>query len=176
MRFYVAAIMAVLAVSLVGAGAVAGPGELGMNDRPEMPGSGRSGSGQLTEIMGDRLGLDDVQRQSVQNIHDAAKPEMDALRESMKANRTSMRALDANDPNRSSLLNQIALEKGQLVADGILLSDRVRGEVDAVLTDEQREKLAKARSNMDQRRDGHKPRNRQQGKHGRDRSEESVDQ
>ena len=176
MRLHVVAIMAVLAASLVGAGAVAGPGERGMSDRKEMPGGGRGGSGQFTEKMADRLGLDEVQRQSVQNIRDAAKPEMDALRERMKANRTSMLALNDDDPNRSNLLNQIALEKGQLVADGSLLSDRVRGEVDAVLTDEQRERLANAHRNMDKRRDGHKPRNRPQGKHRGDGSEESVNQ
>jgi Spy/CpxP family protein refolding chaperone len=139
-----------------------------------MPAGSHGGSDQLIQKMANRLELDDTQRQSVQNIHDAAKPEIDALRERMKSNRESMRALDANDPNRSVLLSEIAMEKGQLTAEGILLSDRVRSEIDAVLTDEQRAKLAEGRSMMDKRRDGRSPRNRSNGR--RDHDEESIEQ
>ena len=91
--------------------------------------------------MADRLGLDETQRQTVQNIQLAAEPEIAALRERMQANRENMKALnsnDANDPNRSTLLNDIAVEKGQLATEATLLFDRVRNEIGAVLTDEQR--------------------------------------
>ena len=91
--------------------------------------------------MADRLGLDETQRQAVQNIQLAAQPEITALRERMQANREEMKALDPNDPNRPTLLSEIADEKGQLAAEATLLFDRVRNDVSAVLTDEQRDEV-----------------------------------
>ena len=176
MRLHIVAIMVLLVASLVGSGAVAEPGERGMHGQPGMSRGAFGESGQFTDKFAERLGLDDTQRQSVQNIHDAARPEIDALRERMKANRESMRVLDVSDPNRSVLLNQLAAENGQLTAEGILLSDRVRNEVNAVLTDEQREMLAKGRNNVDKRRDGRGTRNRSDNKQGRDIGDANAEQ
>jgi Spy/CpxP family protein refolding chaperone len=39
----------------------------------------------ISERMADRLGLDETQRQQVQNIIDAAKPEFEALRDRVQA-------------------------------------------------------------------------------------------
>jgi Spy/CpxP family protein refolding chaperone len=69
----------------------------------------------------------------------------------MQANREKMKALDANDPNRSALLNDIAVEKGQLATESTLLFDRVRNEFSAVLTDEQRAKVEGHRGGMGKR-------------------------
>jgi hypothetical protein len=59
--------------------------------------------------------------------------------------------LDPNDPNRSALLSEIADEKGQLAAEATLLFDRVRNDVIAVLTDEQRTKFEQGRDRMGKR-------------------------
>jgi Spy/CpxP family protein refolding chaperone len=107
--------------------------------------------GHFSEKMADRLGLDETQRQTVQNIRLAAEPEVTALRERMQANREKMKALDANDPNRSALLNDIAVEKGQLATESTLLFDRVRNEFSAVLTDEQRAKVEEHRGGKGKR-------------------------
>jgi Spy/CpxP family protein refolding chaperone len=48
-------------------------------------GPGFDGPMIISERMADRLGLDDVQRESVKNILDAAKPEFDALRDRVEA-------------------------------------------------------------------------------------------
>ena len=167
MRLHVLVIMAVLTASLFGSGAVAEPDERRMHDRQGLPSGAFDDSGQFADKFAERLGLDDTQRQSVQNIHDAARPEMDALRERMKANRESMRALDENDPNRSVLLSQVAAENGQLTTESILLFDRVRNDMNAVLTDEQREVLASGRDSMARRQDGlGGPRNQSDHKRG----------
>ena len=109
------------------------------------PGMGFGGPRLMLEHMADHLDLDDAQRETVKNILEAAKPEMEALREQFKANREALEALDTSDPAYSTELNNIALSNGQLATDGTLLFTRVRAEVNAVLTDEQREKAARAK-------------------------------
>lgn len=109
------------------------------------PGMGFGGPELMFEHMADHLDLDDAQRQTVQNILEAARPEMEALREQFRANRGALMALDASDSAYSTELNNIALSNGQLATDGTLLFTRIRSEINAVLTDEQREKLARGK-------------------------------
>ena len=147
MNHRIAAIMLILIASSVGSTVFAESGERsnadrgGRGDHHGMSGGGFGAPGRFSEKMADRLGLDETQRQAVQNIRLAAEPEVTALRERTQANREKMKALDANDPNRATLLNDIAVEKGQLATEATLLFDRVRNEVSAVLTDEQRAKV-----------------------------------
>jgi Spy/CpxP family protein refolding chaperone len=136
-------IVAVLLSLSVGSIAIAEPGERGKRDHQGFFGGGFGESGQLSARMAERLGLDEAQRQSVKNIELAAKPEITALRERMQVNRDKLKALDAEDPNRSAALNDIATETGQLATEATLLFDRIRTEVAAVLTVEQRAQLAK---------------------------------
>ena len=140
----IATIMLVLVASTVGTTVLAQSGDRSKGDRGDhhgMHGDKFDAPGHFSEKMADRLELDETQRQTVQNIQLAAEPEIAALRERMQANRENMMALnsnDANDPNRSTLLNDIAVEKGRLATEATLLFDRVRNEISAVLTDEQR--------------------------------------
>lgn len=102
------------------------------------PGFGMPQPDMIVARMAEHLDLDDVQRESVENIMSAAQPEMEALREKVRANREAMRTLGANDPE----LQNIAISNGELATEGTLLFTRIRSEVDAVLTNEQRAKLA----------------------------------
>ena len=153
MKNRIAAIMLVLIASSVGTTVLAESGDRSKGDRGDHHGmsGGFGASGHFTEKMADHLGLDDTQRQTVQNIQLAAEPEVTALRERMQANREKMKGLDADDPNRSALLNDIAVEKGQLTTEATLLFDRVRNEVGAVLTDEQRAMVEEHRSGKGKR-------------------------
>ncbi len=112
------------------------------------PGFGFGGPGLMLEHVADHLDLDDAQREQVQNILEAARPEMQALREQVRANRDALQALDTSDPAYSTELNNIALSNGQLATEGTLLFTRVRTEINAILTDEQREKLARGKERM----------------------------
>ena len=141
MKNRTAALMLVLIAASAGSAVYAESGERSGRDRGDRHGM----SGHFSEKMADRLGLDETQRQTVQNIRLAAEPEVTALRERMQANREKMKALDANDPNRSALLNNIAVEKGQLATESTLLFERVRNEFSALLTDEQRAKIEEHR-------------------------------
>jgi len=110
------------------------------------PGFGLPNAGMMVEHMAEYLDLDDTQIESVQNIMSAAEPEMQALREQMRANHEALESLAADDPE----VQNIAISNGELATAGTLLFVRVRGEIDAVLTAEQRAKLAEFRT---QRRD-----------------------
>ena len=102
----------------------------------------------MLEHMADHLDLDDTQRENVKNILQAAKPELTALREQARGNREALMALETSDPAYSTEINNIAISNGQLATEGTLLFTRIRSEINAVLTDEQREKLARGKERM----------------------------
>ncbi len=114
-------------------------------------GHGLPGAGLMLEHMADHLDLDDAQRDAVSNILEAAKPEIQALRERARANRDALEALDANDAGYSTELNNIAISNGELATEGTLLFTRIRTEVHAVLTDEQIAKLERSKERMKKR-------------------------
>ena len=114
-------------------------------------GPGFPGPGLKLEHMADHLDLDDAQRDAVNNILEAARPEIEALREKARANREALQALDANDAAYSTELNNIAISNGELATEGTLLFTRIRTEVHAVLTDEQIAKLERGKERMKKR-------------------------
>ncbi len=116
---------------------------------PGFPGGGTFPDPELMlEHMADHLDLNDTQRTQLRNIVEAARPEFEALREQMRANREALISLDAENPGYSTILNDIATSNGRLASDGTLLFTRVRSEINAVLTDEQRDKLARSKERM----------------------------
>lgn len=151
MRVSVAAIMVLLAVSVAGVNAFAQSGERSNGGRSGMPGGGWGDSSQFVDRIAEHLQLDETQRQSVQNIFDSAKPEMEALRESMQTRRETVRSLDADDPSRAAVLSDFAAQEGQMVTEGLLLRDRIQGEINAVLNDEQKAKFAEIRDHWGNR-------------------------
>ena len=143
MKKLTAALLALLLTLALASGAQAGPG----GGPAALFGAG-PGPAAMLEHMADHLDLDDIQRESVRNILEAAKPEIEALGEQARANREALHALDTSDPAYTATLNDIATSNGQLATEGTLLFTRIRAEVDAVLTDEQREKLARSKERM----------------------------
>ncbi len=113
-------------------------------------GGGFGGPGLMIEHMADHLDLDDTQRAEVQNIVEAAKPEFEALREQLRANREALESLASDDPAYATQLNDIAVSNGQLATEGTLLFTRVRNEVHAILSEEQLEKLERGKERMRQ--------------------------
>lgn len=143
MKIHTIAMLALVSMTAFFANAYAGPG-----GTPGMMFGGGPGPGMMLEHMADHLDLDDAQRESVRNILEAARPEIEALRAQFRANRDALEALDASDPAYSAELNSIAISNGQLATEGTLLFTRIRTEVHAVLTDEQLEKLARSKQRM----------------------------
>ena len=102
---------------------------------------GFGGPEEMIGRMAEHLDLDDTQRQQLENIMQAAKPEFESLRERAHANRQIVRALDVNDPDYGSQLQNLSAESGEIAADLTLLTGRVRADVYTVLTLEQQQKL-----------------------------------
>jgi Spy/CpxP family protein refolding chaperone len=105
----------------------------------------------MVEHMSRRLELDETQEQAIRNIVDAAKPEVESLRAQAKANREAMHALDTADADYDVKLQNLAIQNGELVTQLTLLHGRVMAQVNAELTDEQREKFAEGRERMHKR-------------------------
>ena len=122
-------------------------------------GRGFGDPARMIERMSRHLDLDETQQQNIRNIIDAARPEFDELRERARSNRKAMRELDTSNPDYSALLNNLAMENGELVAEGTMLFGRVRSEVDAQLTDAQRAELAEAMQARGGFRRGRRPAN-----------------
>jgi Spy/CpxP family protein refolding chaperone len=96
----------------------------------------------MVEHMIRRLDLDDTQAQSVKNIVEAARPEMTELRNRARENHKAVRELDAGDADFGAKLSNLAHVSGELATQATLLHGRLRAEINAVLTPEQRQKLA----------------------------------
>jgi len=144
-----AVLLAFVSVAVLSTAAYAGSGEgrHGPTRHFGGPGFGMHEPGMLIGRMAEHLDLDDAQRESVNNIVSAAKPEIEALREKVRANHEALRTLDASDPE----VQNIAISNGELATEGTLLFSRIRSEVNAVLTDEQRAKLDTAKEHRRER-------------------------
>ena len=141
MRLPTALLLAVLAVAGLASIAQAAPGF----------GPMAGGPGFMLEHMADHLDLTDEQRVTIEGILEASKPEMEALREQVKANREAIQALDPASASYDAELNNLALSNGELATTGTLLAVRVKTEVAAVLTDEQKAKLERGKERMKKR-------------------------
>ena len=100
----------------------------------------------LVKMMTRHLELDEDQEQAVRNIVDAAQPEIDALRERGRAAREQMHSLDVDNPDYGVELQNLATEIGEVTSAATLLHGRLRADVYAVLTPEQRELAANHRA------------------------------
>lgn len=153
MKTHKAALLALVSIAMLSMPAYAeGDGRKGDRGPRGGPGFGMPGMLGPEMIMGrmaDRLGLDDTQRETVRNIMDAAKPEFQVLHDKAKANRDALANLDAG----SAEVQNIAIANGELATEATLLFARVRGEINAVLTEEQRAELAELKALRDERRD-----------------------
>ena len=139
-------LVGLLAIAVPVTGALAGGG-FGGGPMPGVPGDLEF----MIERMADHLDLTDDQRVSIENILQAAKPEIEALRDQARANRDALEALDPSDPAYDSTLQNIAISNGELATAGTLLMVRVRGEAHAVLTEEQIAKLERGKARIKDR-------------------------
>ena len=149
--------------ALSGLALVAGPSMAEPDRSPDRPdqrarhdGHGRGhdagGPAAVYRRMVDHLGLDEAQAEAVRNILDTARPELEALRERGEANRSAVRSLDVADPGYESGLQALAAESGQLAADFVMLTGRMRQQVADLLTEAQREKFEQHLARMGERR------------------------
>ena len=99
MKVTTALLLAVLAVAGLASNVNAAPGF-----GPGGPG----GPGFMLEHMSDHLDLTADQQAAIESILEASKPEMEALRDQVKANREAIQALDPNSTSYEAELNNLA--------------------------------------------------------------------
>jgi periplasmic protein CpxP/Spy len=97
------------------------------------------------------LDLTDDQKAKVKEIMGASKAKAQALRESLKANRRKMDAATANGAFDEAQVSALAAEKGNLSAQATVERARVKSQIFAILTDEQKAKASEMRSRMKDR-------------------------
>lgn len=146
-----AGLLAFVTIAMISAAAFAADkdGRRGPDRHAGGPGFGMPDPGMMVSKISRHLDLDDTQREAVKNIMDAAKPELKALREQFGANRKALEELDAG----SAEVQNIATSNGQLATDATLLFARIRGEIHAVLTEEQLAKAAEMKEERKERRE-----------------------
>ena len=98
----------------------------------------------MIRMLDRRLDLDDTQTAQIENIMAGVKPEFDALREKGNATRAAKQSLAVDDPDYETKMQNIATTTDELAASAAELRGRIRAEVNAILTPEQREQLEAA--------------------------------
>jgi Spy/CpxP family protein refolding chaperone len=108
--------------------------------------------------MAARLDLTTEQRDKVRAIVDKTRTQTRELRDQLSENRKQLQSLTQSGTAKESEIRKLADNQGKLIANMIVQRSKVQGEINAVLTPEQREKM--------QQRFGHRGRLSLSGKRG----------
>jgi len=107
--------------------------------------------------MAERLELTKEQRDKVRAIVDKTRPQTRELRDKLSENRKQLQTLTQQGTAKEREIRKLADNQGKLIADMIVQRSKEKGEINAVLTPEQREKM--------QQRFEHRSRHSLSGKH-----------
>ena len=109
------------------------------------PSSGRGvhsrETGRLEQIF-EKLSLTDEQKLSVKTIIATADPSMKSLREQIDANKSKLWNMQPDDPNYASAVAEISQANGALVSQRTTQLADIRGQLFALLTADQKARLA----------------------------------
>jgi len=144
--------IAAASLSLVTAGVNAQQGHIMFNTRmppPDMDGGPVGmhgfGHGHMRDMdimrMAERLGLSQDQRDKIGKIIDEARPKMRKNGFDMMDNHKELHALMQEDKMDDKKLRSLTRRQGDLMADMMYQQMKMRSDIRAVLTDEQREKM-----------------------------------
>lgn len=102
------------------------------------------------------LDLTEEQKAKVKDLHEASRANLQSVRESLKANREKMEALTANGAFDEAQVTALANKQAALSAKMIVEHQRVKSQTFAILTDEQKTKLAEIKAKRAERRNERK--------------------
>ena len=97
------------------------------------------------------LDLTDEQKAQVKAIRETNKQSIAPLFEAMKANRQKLNEATANGNFDEGAVTAIAAEHGSIAAQMLVARERVKAQTFAILTDEQKTKLAAMKQNRKER-------------------------
>lgn len=98
--------------------------------------------------MADDLGLSAEQRQTITGLLDAARPQMQAMRESLRTNADKLHGTMPDDPNYATVVAQVSQAAGELASRMVTEGSQLRSQVYAVLNKEQKAKLPQIEAQM----------------------------
>jgi periplasmic protein CpxP/Spy len=126
---------------------------------------GRGGGGGMM-LRG--LDLTDAQKAQVKEIMEASRAKVQPIRESMKANRQKLNETTANGAFNETQVQSLATEQANLSAQLLVERTRVKSQIFALLTPEQKAKAAELKSQMKERSKG-------KGRHFRNRDKSTTE-
>lgn len=129
-----------------GAGQKDGKGKFGKR------GGHRGGHGMMFR----GLDLTDEQKAQMKTIRQASKESTKSIREQMKANRQKLQTLSESGTFDEAQVKAIAAEQGNLSAQMIVEKEKVKTQMLAILTPEQKAKAAEMKAQFKQKREERK--------------------
>ncbi len=100
----------------------------------------------LWKMFGRKLHLTDAQRTQIKTIVSAERPKMKPLFEQLKAGREQLETLIKSGPFDEAKVRSIAKAQANTLTDMIVAKERMKSQIYAVLTPEQRAKAEKLRA------------------------------
>jgi len=138
------AIVAILAIAVASVGAIVIFAQRSSHGGKH-EGFGHRGMGMIFK----KLDLTEEQKAQAKEIVQAGFEKNKGVFEAMKANREKMKAATANGAFDEAVVSQIAAEQGQLAAQLIVEKERVKSQIFAILTDEQKAKAIELEKEFD---------------------------
>ena len=99
-----------------------------------------------------KLGLSDAQKAQVKSIMTAARPEMQSVRQQMRANMQKLQQTQPTDANYTSIVSQVSQAQGSLFAQMMTQRANIRAQIYKVLTPAQQTQLTALQAQITARR------------------------
>ncbi len=148
------AIIAILALAVLATGVLFAVGQTAETDKKNW---GRRGGHHRGMGMAFRaLGLTEDQKAKLKELRTASRASNKSVREALKAKREKMRTLTANGSFDEAQITALANEQAGLQAKLIVERQRMKSQLFAILTDEQKAKLAEIKAKAGERRKARK--------------------
>lgn len=112
---------------------------------------GKRGGGHGMMLRG--LDLTDAQKAQVKTIMQTSRESSKPLREQMKANRQKLQTISDSGSFDQAQIQALADEQGRLTAQMIVEKEKVKSQVSAILTPEQKAKAAEMKAQFKQKRE-----------------------
>lgn len=116
-----------------------------------MVGGMMHGPGMLLGHLGDELGLTDEQRAKIRSLMDESRPELDRLRDEMRSTGRDLARLSPDDKAYDATVATLSRRMGELTTRMIQQRSALRAGAHAVLTTEQKARMAELREKMMER-------------------------
>jgi periplasmic protein CpxP/Spy len=144
------AIIAIIALAVLAAGVIFAVGQTApKNDRSW---GRRGGHHRGTGMAFRAIGLTEDQKAKLKELRAASRTNIKQVREALKANRAKMGTLTANGAFDEAQVTTLANEQAGLQAKLIVERQRMKSQFFAILTDEQKAKLAEIKAKAGERR------------------------